>query len=127
MEILSESVRSIVSFPNEPEEVCDERSVQMPKRSLQNPNPYLECEMKGKWTLLGSILAVLLLMLSPASAVRAGGVRYAAPDGLSSGSCLSWANACTLQHALEVAVSGDEIWVKKGVYYPGRIAPILSP
>jgi predicted outer membrane repeat protein len=119
MEILSESVRSVVSFPNEPEEVCDERSVQMPKRSLQNPNPYLECEMKGKWTLLGSILAVLLLTLSPASAVRAGGVRYAAPDGLSSGSCLSWANACTLQHALAVAVSGDEIWVKKGVYYPG--------
>jgi hypothetical protein len=64
MEILSESVRSIVSFPNEPEEVCDERSVQMPKRSLQNPNPYLECEMKGKWTLLGSILAVLLLVLA---------------------------------------------------------------
>jgi predicted outer membrane repeat protein len=75
--------------------------------------------MKGKRTLLGSILAVLLLTLSPASAVRAGGVRFAAPDGLSSGSCLSWANACTLQHALEVAVSGDHIWVKKGVYYPG--------
>jgi hypothetical protein len=64
MEILSESVRSVVSFPNEPEEVCDERSVQMPKRSLQNPNPYLECEMKGKWTLLGSIVVVLLLALA---------------------------------------------------------------
>ena len=62
---------------------------------------------------------LLTLMLTPTSAVRAGGVRYAAPDGVSSGSCLSWANACTLQYALAVAVSGDHIWVKKGVYYPG--------
>ena len=77
--------------------------------------------MKGKWTLLGSILALflLMLMLTPTSAVRAGGVRYAAPDGASSGECLSWTNACTLQHALAVAVSGDEVWVKAGVYYPG--------
>jgi len=75
--------------------------------------------MKGKWTLLGSILAVLLLTLSPASAVRAGGVRYAAPIAVGSGDCSSWSNACTLQTALSVAVSGDEIWVKKGVYYPG--------
>jgi len=75
--------------------------------------------MKGKWTLLGSILAVLLLALTPASAVRAGGVRYAAPIAVGSGDCSSWSNACTLQTALSVAVSGDEIWVKKGVYYPG--------
>ena len=28
-------------------------------------------------------------------------------------------NACTLQTALSSAISGDEIWVEKGVHYPG--------
>jgi len=47
------------------------------------------------------------------------GVLYAAPTPQGSGNCSSWANACTLQTALTNAVSGDEIWVKAGVHYPG--------
>jgi len=62
---------------------------------------------------------LLTLMLTPTSAVRAGGVRYAAPSAMGSGNCSSWANACTLQTALAGAASGDEIWVKMGVHYPG--------
>ncbi len=46
-------------------------------------------------------------------------IRYAAPTAQGSGDCSSWANACTLQTALTGAVSGDEIWVKMGVHYPG--------
>ena len=49
------------------------------------------------------------------------GVLYAAPNGATSGTCNSWANACTLQYALSQAVSGDEIWVERGVHYPGTI------
>jgi LPXTG-site transpeptidase (sortase) family protein len=66
-----------------------------------------------------SFFLLLALILVPASPARAAGVRYAAPSAVGSGDCSSWANACTLQTALSVAVSGDQIWVKAGVYYPG--------
>lgn len=73
-------------------------------------------------------MALLLMVLSLTTAVtltaprivRANpGVRYAAPRASGSGDCSSWGNACTLQTALTGAVSGDEIWVKAGVHYPG--------
>ncbi|MEJ5301500.1 MAG: hypothetical protein WHS38_10980 [Thermodesulforhabdaceae bacterium] len=48
-----------------------------------------------------------------------GAVLYAAPEAQGSGDCSSWTNACTLQTALSGAGSGDEIWVKAGVHYPG--------
>jgi len=48
------------------------------------------------------------------------GVIYTKSDGSSSSSCGdTWTNACTLQTALSKAISGNEIWVKAGVYYPG--------
>ncbi|MGB9740118.1 choice-of-anchor Q domain-containing protein, partial [Chloroflexus sp.] len=46
-------------------------------------------------------------------------VFYAASTAQGSGDCFGWANACTLQTALAQAQSGDEIWVKAGVHYPG--------
>ncbi|MEJ5312394.1 MAG: right-handed parallel beta-helix repeat-containing protein, partial [Anaerolineae bacterium] len=46
-------------------------------------------------------------------------VLYAAPTAQGSGNCSSWANACTLPTALTDAVSGNEIWVKMGIHYPG--------
>ncbi|MEJ5310776.1 MAG: choice-of-anchor Q domain-containing protein [Anaerolineae bacterium] len=55
---------------------------------------------------------------SPA-APQSSSIRYAAPSAVGSGNCSSWANACTLQTALTGAASGDEIWVKAGVHYPG--------
>jgi len=61
----------------------------------------------------------LALILAPVSPAHAAGVRYAAPSAMGSGNCSSWANACTLQTALAGAASGDEIWVKMGVHYPG--------
>lgn len=54
---------------------------------------------------------------SPAAPQAA--IRYAAPSTVGSGDCSSWTNACTLQTALTQAISGDEIWVKAGVHYPG--------
>lgn len=42
-------------------------------------------------------------------------------QGLGDGS--SWANACTLQYALERALSGHDIWVMQGIYYPSIIFP----
>jgi len=70
------------------------------------------------------LLIVLFLVMSvtltaPQSAHAAPGILYAAPTAQGSGNCSSWANACTLQTALTNAVSGDEIWVKAGVHYPG--------
>ena len=65
------------------------------------------------------VLILLLASFLPLQPARAAGVRYAAPTAQGSGDCSSWANACTLQTALTNAVSGDEIWVKAGVHYPG--------
>ncbi len=65
------------------------------------------------------LLLAALLVLTPHSISRAAPrVLYAAPDGVASGNCDRWDNACTLQYALSLAQSGDEIWVKKGVHYP---------
>lgn len=45
--------------------------------------------------------------------------RYVDTDVSSSGNGLSWATAYkTLQEALDVAISGDEIWVAEGTYLP---------
>src|SRR5439155_26976177 len=43
-----------------------------------------------------------------------------ATNGLTAGACGStWATACAMQHGLkDVAVSGDELWVKSGSYKP---------
>jgi hypothetical protein len=69
--------------------------------------------------LTGLSLTTAVTLTAPQSARANPGVLYAAPVAQGSGNCSSWANACTLQTALAQAVSGDEIWVKMGVYYPG--------
>ena len=45
-------------------------------------------------------------------------ILYAAPAGLTSGLCESWAHACELRYALTSSVSGQEVWVKTGTYTP---------
>jgi uncharacterized repeat protein (TIGR01451 family) len=75
-----------------------------------------------RWTPLLNLLLVLalLLVLVPGAApVRAAGIIYvnAAATGADTGN--SWADAFpTLQSALRIASSGEDIWVAAGVYYP---------
>lgn len=69
--------------------------------------------------LIGLSLTTAVTLTAPQSARANPGVLYAAPTAQGSGNCSNWANACTLQTALTTAISGDEIWVKAGVYYPG--------
>ena len=40
------------------------------------------------------------------------------PGGAGERRLLPWADACTLQTALSLAFSGDEIWVQAGVHSP---------
>jgi len=68
---------------------------------------------------LGYPLVTAVTLTAPQSARANPGVLYAAPVAVGSGNCSSWDNACTLQTALANAISGDEIWVKMGVHYPG--------
>lgn len=51
-------------------------------------------------------------------------ILHAQTDGTSF-SCESWgaANACQLQDALALAVSGDQVWVKAGTYLPDGASP----
>jgi predicted outer membrane repeat protein len=69
------------------------------------------------WLTVSLLLAIIASVFTFQSA-RAGGVLFADPGGLTSGSCDSWVNACTLQYALSVAVDGDQIWVKMGKHKP---------
>jgi hypothetical protein len=46
------------------------------------------------------------------------GVLYVAPTAQSSGDCSGWANACTLQYALSIAVDCNEIWAQGGIHKP---------
>ncbi len=70
---------------------------------------------------LAAVLVIALILNNTgAQSVQAEGViLYAKSDGSESANCLSWATACSLQRALVAATDGDEIWVKKGIHYPG--------
>lgn len=73
-------------------------------------------------------LVITLMMVSLTAPLSAEAVplrpppqprRYAAPGGLTSGTCLDWANACELRYLLSsVATVDTEVWVKAGVYKP---------
>ncbi|MGQ9502074.1 MAG: hypothetical protein ACUVSB_08465 [Anaerolineae bacterium] len=67
-------------------------------------------------SLIGLCLSMAAILTVPVHADP--DILYAAPTAQGSGDCLSWANACSLQNALSIADSGDEIWVKKGVHKP---------
>jgi len=65
-----------------------------------------------------AIILALVLAGMPIQSASAAGVRYAKPTASGTGSCGSWANACSLQTALSGAGPGDEIWVKTGTHKP---------
>ena len=66
------------------------------------------------------IVLALAFWFTPFQRVQANpDVLYAAPEAQGNADCSDWDNACNLQTALSNAVSGDEIWVRMGVHYPG--------
>lgn len=72
-------------------------------------------------SLLRNILVVgLVMFMLPTRSVQAAGMVYRVkPGGLSSGACGdTWANSCSLQYALSLSQSGDELWVAAGTYKP---------
>lgn len=53
---------------------------------------------------------------------------YVDAHGANDGNCLAWATACRdLQTALEMAQSGDQIWMADGVYRPTRRTDPTDP
>src|SRR4051812_39940054 len=67
--------------------------------------------------LISSIL-LGILALSPATSLRAAGVIYVVSGGAGAQTGADWASAKDLQAALQGSASGDEIWVKAGIYKP---------
>ncbi len=82
------------------------------------------CNRTRFFHLVLAILCAAALVGTPVGTVYsvhaapAAATRYVKPGATGTGDCSSWANACTLQTALSVAVSGDEIWVGAGTYKP---------
>jgi len=79
--------------------------------------------MKAKHNLFLSVVIFFAIVLSqltvpdPAKAA-CGGIVYVSPSGNNTTGC-SWTNAfTTIQSAIAVATSGDQIWVAAGTYYP---------
>ena len=70
------------------------------------------------WLLATLLAVVAVLGLAPAA--HAQDIIRVTPDGGDSANGSDWTtNAASLQHALSIAVSGDEIWVAGGIYTPG--------
>ena len=69
--------------------------------------------------IIGSVLLTGSIFIPGRHANAAPAVLYAAPVAQGAGDCLSWANACTLQTALGLATSGNEVWVQAGAHFPG--------
>jgi len=70
---------------------------------------------------LHTLIAILLFGLLaqyPAAPLRAAGVLHVVPGGAGAQTGVDWANAKDLQAALAAATSGDQIWVKSGIYKP---------
>ena len=72
------------------------------------------------------INALLLFLAFPFFSLSAK-VYYVSPAPSGNGSGETWADATTLQTAMEQAVAGDEIWITQGVYIPFATDPnVLS-
>jgi hypothetical protein len=82
------------------------------KRRIHSPNKVI-----ASGVVLGMVLTVFTAGEGGAATC------YADPGGIGCGSCASWGTACTLQAALTAAVSGEEIWLKEGVYKPTTSDP----
>ena len=62
-------------------------------------------------------IIALVAGLSLASTTDAA-VLFVKPIPTGAGDCGSWADACGLTDAINSAVSGDEVWVRAGIYGP---------
>ena len=66
------------------------------------------------------LITVLIVTLLPVDQVQATATTYRVKtDGVNTGQCgTTWAEACSLQFALNLSTSGDQIWVANGTYKP---------
>jgi predicted outer membrane repeat protein len=78
-------------------------------------------DLMSKFFRLSALFALLVSLVggavtyTPASAAS---IRFVKTAGVSSGSCTTWATACTLQWAISISLVGDQIWVQAGTYIP---------
>ncbi|MEO7910279.1 MAG: choice-of-anchor Q domain-containing protein [Roseiflexaceae bacterium] len=61
---------------------------------------------------------IIVVAIAPQRPAHAASVIYIVPGGAGAQTGADWANAKDLQSALQSATSGDQIWVKAGIYTP---------
>lgn len=72
------------------------------------------------------LLLALSLFFAFTSTAHAVSILHVRANGSDTGTCSTWATACTLDHALAIALNGDQLWVAQGVYKPAaKTSPIL--
>ena len=68
---------------------------------------------------LAALVLIMAILFMTTPLVQAANVLHAKPIPSGEGDCTSWEDACSLQEALVIALSGDQIWVQAGVHIPG--------
>jgi predicted outer membrane repeat protein len=83
----------------------------------------VEVEMKNlmlKRIVYAAVIVAMCITALPTSfGYAAGSIYRVKPTGADSGTCGdAWDNACSLPYALNLATTGDQLWVAKGFYKP---------
>src|SRR5690606_11323993 len=65
-------------------------------------------------------LVLCSVALAAPSSQTSGNILYVKQEFSGLADCSSWENACGLQTALDVANSGDQIWVAAGTFQPTK-------
>ncbi len=85
---------------------------------MRTPTTRQVIEKSFMLLLVTCALGVTLLLVLGQTARGQSSILFVAPTGIASGSCNSWATACTLDRAMSQSTAGKQLWLRAGTYTP---------